>query len=98
MQQQNPIIVLTQGVSAWNHWRQEQQKSSASPLAGQDIFRINLREKLLIRAQLPDINLSYVDGCMINLAGANLQRANLREVIFYTANLCQARLSYANLL
>jgi uncharacterized protein YjbI with pentapeptide repeats len=81
MADEEQLRILKQGVDAWNAWRQQ---------AGN--IRINLREAILIEAELHGADLHGADLC-----GANLGRANLRTAALDGANLNRANLIEADL-
>jgi uncharacterized protein YjbI with pentapeptide repeats len=75
------VVLLKQGVDAWNKWRDEDHD-----------IRPDVREADLSWANLSGANLSWA-----NLSGANLIRANLNEARLSSANLNEARLCGADL-
>jgi hypothetical protein len=85
------VALLTQGVAAWNAWRDENPD-----------IRPDLRGANLIGADLKGANLSGADLANVDLRVANLSNTNLSEANFSDgdlsgANLSEAYLSGANL-
>src|SRR5215210_7179919 len=78
-------ILLTQGVEAWNLWR-EQDGLEVTPLfSGATLSQADLSGANLYKANLYKANL-YEAG----LTGADLYRANLNEADLSGANLTRA--------
>jgi TIR domain/Pentapeptide repeats (8 copies) len=96
------LIVLKQGVKAWNRWRKEAAEVIPD-LSGANFFRFDLRFADLSAANLSYTNLSYADLSNANLYGANLEYANLRGTNFNWTNLgwsilCSTDLAEARLI
>jgi uncharacterized protein YjbI with pentapeptide repeats len=85
------VAMLTQGVAAWNAWR-DQNPNIRPDLSGLDLHDATLSEANLSRATLIGANLCGVDFTQANLSEAMLIQADLRG-----ANLCGANLGGANL-
>ena len=96
MANKEQLVILKQGVDAWNEWRAKNiyvyADLNGADLAGGDLSRADLRISHLRRADLFRANLSGA-----NLAGADLNDANLREANLSEADLTKANLNGANL-
>ena len=96
MANEEHLKILTQGVEAWNKWRQ------ANPAVGPDFSEakffgasfdtVDFHEANLFGAELIDAEL-----CEANLSGADLSGAELANAYLIGANLFRARLNGANL-
>jgi uncharacterized protein YjbI with pentapeptide repeats len=85
------LMILNEGCSAWNKWRNEKDK-----------IKPNLREANLRKANLIGVNFSGTNLRNANLVEANLRKANLvkadlRDADLYKANLFGADISDADL-
>src|SRR5262245_58293054 len=91
MPSEDRLLLLKQGVGAWNAWRKE------NPTEGADLSKANLSGVDLREA---DLSGTYLDEA--NLKGANLSKANLNNAYlsgadFSDANLGEAKLIQASL-
>jgi uncharacterized protein YjbI with pentapeptide repeats len=66
------INILSQGVDAWNRWRE------TNPNIQPDLRRANLANRDLAGANLSNANLDYAQLTSVNLIGANLNGADLQ--------------------
>lgn len=80
------LVLLYQGVKAWNHWRQEHPEIIPD-LSKANLYQINLN----------DFNLQKVNFCQANLSGASLIGTQLNQANLQGANLLSANLEQANL-
>jgi uncharacterized protein YjbI with pentapeptide repeats len=85
------IAVLSQGVDAWNAWRQKNRQVRP------DLSKANLREKDLTGVDFRGTDLRNTDFHQTNLSGANLRGASLRDANLFETNLCEADLRGADL-
>ena len=90
------LAVVTQGVDAWNQWRNDSQISSPE-LAGADLSEFDLTGYVLSGANLSEANLCRANLSDTNLTEANLSMAYLIETNLFRANLSQSTLTRANL-
>jgi|GEM_PF-1000201 len=86
MANEEHLAILSQGVMAWNQWRQD------NPELTPDLSGANLSD-----ASLSGANLSRVDLSQVNLSQGELTWADLGEAKLNWANLSQADLSEASL-
>ena len=93
--------VLTEGVEAWNRWREEnphiqpdfsQRVNRVATLTDLSLTGINLRDADLSGARLENLNLAESD-----LRGASLHSARLRNVNLDGADLSEADLRHSSL-
>jgi len=88
-------ILLTQGVEAWNLWREQDGLEvtplfSGATLSQADLSGANLFKADLTRASLYKANLYKANLYEAGLTGADLYRANLNEADLSGANLTRA--------
>jgi uncharacterized protein YjbI with pentapeptide repeats len=102
MANQNHLDILSQGVTAWNRWREEnpsveEPDLSETNLAGEELNGVNLSQARLMGANLNGAKLSRanLDGAVLELA--HLNRADLSESTLIKARLPGAMLQHANL-
>jgi hypothetical protein len=88
---QEQIILLMQGRSYWNEWR-EQNPDAVIDLSDARLRYMNLKEMNLSRVNLSNVRFKGAD-----LSGANLSGANLSNVYLGGADFSGANLSGANL-
>ena len=86
------LMVLKQGVSAWNKWRTDNVETEPD-LAGSDLSKADLKGANLSETDLRCADLTWADLSGANLSRADLRRANLSRAIFNMANLSEANLS-----
>lgn len=105
------LVILKQGVEAWNQWRKENWKTrpdlSETDLSGAnlieadlsevDLGRANLTNALLLGVNLIRADLSGADLGSANLSGANLSSARLVDADLSSTDLGGADLANANL-
>ncbi len=92
MADQKHVLLLKQGVEAWNQWRRE------NPDVRPDLSQANLTGAHLPEADLSHTNLFWTDLTYANLhkadlSGATLFGANLSGTNLHKARLCDADLS-----
>lgn len=98
MAEESHLNILTQGVEAWNSWREQDEFEIWPNLSGGD-----LSGKDLSGADLSRVDFSGTDLSGTNLSGAYLSEAdlseamNLSEAILHTADLSEADLPGADL-
>jgi hypothetical protein len=102
MADNNQIAILSQGVEAWNKWREE-NPDVLIDLKNAKLMRMNLENANLAKADLKKANLSFTNFKNANLAFANLESAifsfaNFEGVNFSAAHLENAYLEDANLI
>jgi hypothetical protein len=90
------LVILEQGVEAWNQWRRE-NPDVRPDLSGADLSEAGLRGADLRRADLRGADLSGVDLYAANLSGADLGEADLSWAILRGATLSGADLIGADL-
>jgi hypothetical protein len=90
------LMVLKQGVSAWNKWRTDNVETEPD-LAGSDLSEADLKGVNFGETDLRSANLTKTDLGGANLNRADLRRANLSCAIFNKAHLSEANLSEAYL-
>ncbi len=78
MANQEHVVLLEQGVDAWNAWRQE-HRNTVPNLREADLSDADLR-----RADLNIADLSGADLFRADLIGADLSDANLQEAVILT--------------
>lgn len=91
MADSNQIGILSQGVAAWNKWREENPNVSID-LKSAKLMHLNLENANLSRADMRKANLSFT-----NFKNANLAFSNLESAIFSFANFEGANFSAADL-
>ena len=96
MANREQLVLLKQGVDAWNLWR-EQNPNLDINLESADLSNASLERVNLADANLEGANLSCACMNHANLVRARLQRANLAHAILDHANLAHAHLEKANL-
>jgi len=111
MADNNQIEILSQGVAAWNKWRDE-NSDVLIDLKNAKLTHLNLENANLLRADMRKANLSFTNFKNANLAfsnldsaifsfanleGANFAAADLENAYLEDAKLTSARLSGANL-
>lgn len=88
------LIMLYQGVAAWNKWRKEHRRVTPNlqkaSLCGKDLSKIDFRKANLQKADLSQANLQKAD-----LREANLERAHLKMAKIDGADFRGARLNEA---
>ena len=103
------LVLIEQGVEAWNRWRVENPDETPDlesaylfekSLQGINLRNANLSRACLIGADLAGADLAGANLCGVyantaNFQGASLVAADLREGNFIEANLTQANLSEA---
>ncbi|MDX2099122.1 MAG: pentapeptide repeat-containing protein [Leptolyngbyaceae cyanobacterium bins.59] len=96
MANQEQLIVLKKGVTAWNEWRERNSRTqvdlSDANLSMLDLVGANFSLADLMGAKLIGTNLTGA-----KLMGADLSRADLREAFLGRADLCGADLQEADL-
>jgi hypothetical protein len=102
MADNNQIAILSQGVEAWNKWREE-NPDVLIDLKNAKLMRMNLENANLAKADLKKANLSFTNFKNANFAFANLESAifsfaNFEGVNFSAAHLENAYLEDANLI
>jgi hypothetical protein len=85
------VVLVKQGLSAWNAWRY------ANPSVISDLCKVTLSRADLSGADLTEANLSGATLRWANLEGANLIAANLSDANLRGANLASTDLSGADL-
>ncbi len=106
MANQEHLDILTQGVEAWNQWRQEHPEVRPN-LEGAKLRQANLISAYLTRADLggadcsranfEDASLGGADFAHANLTGANLRGADLVDAYLFNTNLTEANLGQAKI-
>ena len=91
MADNNQIAILSQGVEAWNKWREE-NPDVLIDLKNAKLMHMNLENANLAKADLTEANLSFT-----NFKNANLVFSNLESAIFYFANFEGANFAAAHL-
>jgi uncharacterized protein YjbI with pentapeptide repeats len=91
MANEEHVVLLKQGVDAWNQWRSE------NPGTRPDLTEANLSRMAMIRANLHGADLRGANLSVADLTEANLTDANLTGVNLYGAHLNGAHLSGAQL-
>jgi hypothetical protein len=91
MADNNQIAIISQGVEAWNKWREE-NPDVLIDLKGAKLMHMNLENANLAKADLKEANLSFT-----NFKNANLVFSNLEGAIFYFANFESANFGAAHL-
>ena len=91
MADNNQIAILSQGVEAWNKWREENPDVSID-LKNAKLMHMNLENANLAKADLKNANLSFT-----NFKNANLVFSNLESAVFYFANFEGANFGAAHL-
>jgi hypothetical protein len=91
MADNNQITILSQGVEAWNKWREE-NPDVLIDLKGAKLMHMNLENANLANADLKEANLSFT-----NFKNANLVFSNLESAVFYFANFEGANFAAAHL-
>jgi uncharacterized protein YjbI with pentapeptide repeats len=87
MANEDPLIIIRQGVEAWNKWKSLRENDFLA------CFRlVNLRG-----ADLDTTNLSGANLSMVDLSGAKLNVTNLSGAYFVRADLTRGELRVANL-
>jgi hypothetical protein len=89
MANEEHLALLTEGVEAWNGWR------DASPKVAPDLSGADLSGRDLRGANLAEARLSLANLGLSDLSGANLQGADLSGTELPLANLAGANLSVA---
>jgi uncharacterized protein YjbI with pentapeptide repeats len=92
MSEKAHLMILKQGVSAWNEWRAEHREIRPE-LANAHIIGLDI-----VNADLSGANLRHADLRGTNLSGADLVDANLEGADFFRTVLDGADLNGANLL
>ena len=102
----DPLVLLRQGVHAWNLWRKKYSDLAPklaganlrnADLAGYDLRNLDLSQAKLQQADLYKADLSGAVLVKAKLAKADLSRATLVETNLTSANLIEADLSSADL-
>jgi uncharacterized protein YjbI with pentapeptide repeats len=111
MADNNQLEILSQGVAAWNKWREE-NPDVLIDLNRAKLMHMNLENANLVKADLKEANLAFTNFKNANLVfsnlesaifsfsnfeGANFSGAQLQNAYLEDANLSRARLSGANL-
>jgi len=111
MADNNQLEILSQGVAAWNKWREE-NPDVLIDLNRAKLMHMNLENANLVKADLKEANLAFTNFKNANLVfsnlesaifsfsnfeGANFSGAQLENAYLEDANLSRARLSGANL-
>jgi uncharacterized protein YjbI with pentapeptide repeats len=86
------LLILKQGVGAWNIWRETNHRAGRPGW-----FEVDLRRARLRSGQLREINFHEADLRAVDLREARLHEANLSRANLAGANLSNADLSEANL-
>ena len=106
MANQEHLDILTQGVEAWNQWRQEHPevrpnlegaKLRQANLISADLTRADLGGADCSRANFEDASLGGADFAHANLTGANLRGADLVDAYLFNTNLTEANLGQAKI-
>lgn len=85
------LVILEQGVEAWNKWRKE------NPGVTPDLWDANLKDRDLHGVNFTTTNLGEANLSHSNLSGAYFRSANLVEANLGETNLSKANLNGANL-
>jgi len=91
MADNNQIAILSQGVEAWNKWREE-NPDVLIDLKSANLMHMDLENANLVEAELKRANFSFA-----NFKNANLAFSNLESAIFSFANFEGANFSAAHL-
>lgn len=106
MTTRDQLVILKQGVAAWNAWRQENPEIEPNltgaflrrtNFTGVNFSRANLFSTNLRKCNLTDADLSQAHMGGADLSGANLHHANLRGAHLNGSNLNRVDLSRATL-
>jgi hypothetical protein len=97
----NHLVLLRQGVEAWNAWREQEPTvkpdRSGADLRGSNLPDTNFSAEEFRDANLSETNLSRADFSGAKLRDTDLSRARLRAVNFKDADLNRADLSDSDL-
>jgi uncharacterized protein YjbI with pentapeptide repeats len=85
------VRILKKGVRHWNKWRK------SHPGMEPDLFKADLSDTYLFKADLRKANLSEADLIEVDLSDAELDGANLQRAKLIDADLSHANLSHADL-
>ena len=96
MADKNQIAILSQGVEAWNKWREE-NPDVLIDLKNAKLMHMNLENANLAEADLKKANLSFTNFKNANLAFSNLESAVFSYANFEGANFTAAHLENAYL-
>jgi hypothetical protein len=91
MADEQHVVLLKQGVEAWNEWR-EKNLGTRPDLSGADLTRAHLRGADLTGADLTEADLTEADLSSARLFGADLSVARLLRADLTRADLVLARL------
>ncbi len=103
------LLILKQGVGAWNRWRDKDRsilpdlrnadlsnvELESIDLSGADLRGADFREVKLCGANLTNAKLSYVKLLKVNLSGADLSGATLNEAYLRQIDLSEVKLTKA---
>ena len=92
----NQISILSQGVEAWNKWREE-NPDVLIDLKGANLMHMDLEKANLTEAELEKANFSFANFKSANLAFSNLESAVFSFANFEGANFSDAHLEKAYL-
>jgi uncharacterized protein YjbI with pentapeptide repeats len=96
------LLILMQGVDAWNEWREANLEVTPNlkradlegfELSGANLQGANLRWTILREANLQDANLRGAILCHADLKGADLSGADIRSADLYAVDLSAAILN-----
>jgi uncharacterized protein YjbI with pentapeptide repeats len=102
----SPLEILSEGVKAWNKWREE--NPSISPklnslnlsnrdLSGADLIAVDLRDSDLSQTILKDAKLNGANMSGANFSGADLSEAKLRNSSLSNSDFSRVNFSNADL-
>jgi uncharacterized protein YjbI with pentapeptide repeats len=101
MAKKEQLVILNQGVDAWNKWREGNPDIvidlSEADLSGTNLRKVNLSDANLNKTNLSGTKLMYADLTNALLIEASLVEANLHKSDLTGANLGAANLSRAKL-